>query len=204
MKNIFGFSLALVLGTALMLSFTWSDKTTGLKVGDTAPDFKLKNVDGTMVSLADFKGVEGYIVTFTCNTCPFAVMYEERLVDLHTKMAPKGFPVIAIMPNDPDVKPGDSFEAMKKNAKAKGFDFPYLMDEGQKVYPQYGASRTPEVFLLDKNMKVQYIGAIDDNPQDAAAVKVRYVEDAIGALKQGKKPDPSTTKAIGCSIKVKK
>ncbi|MCB0518044.1 MAG: thioredoxin family protein [Lewinellaceae bacterium] len=180
----------------------------GLSVGETAPDFSLKNVDGSMVSLASVKNPDGtapkgYIVTFTCNTCPYAVMYEDRIIDLHNKYAAKGWPVVAIQPNDPDVKPGDSYDEMKVRAKEKEFPFAYLFDEGQKVFPQYGATRTPHVFLLDNTRKVRYIGAIDNNPQDADAVTKRYLEDAIAALEAGKNPDPDYTKAIGCGIKTK-
>ncbi|MEY4107474.1 MAG: hypothetical protein RL181_1816 [Bacteroidota bacterium] len=194
--------ILLLTGTALWVSADLP--TGGLKVGDTAPDFRLKNVDGKMVSLKDYKKAKGFIVTFTCNTCPYSVMYEDRLVELNKKMAPKGYPVIAIQPNDPNLSSGDSFPKMQKRAKDKQFDFPYLLDEGQKVFPQYGATRTPHVFLLDKTLKVRYIGAIDDNPQDAGAVTHKYVEEAITALEAGKEPETTTTKAIGCGIKFKK
>lgn len=188
-----------------------ANKTTtdGLSVGDVATDFNLKNIDGEMVSLASIKNADGstpkgYIVTFTCNTCPYAVMYEDRLVALHEKYAPKGWPVVAIMPNDINVKPGDSPDAMKQRAEEKGFSFAYLFDDGQKVYPQYGATKTPHVFLLDNTRKVHYIGSIDNNAQDADAVTKHYLEDAIAAVEAGNEPDPDYTKAVGCSIKVKK
>ncbi len=198
LSSFFAFAgLALLLAAALPVS-------TGLKVGDKAPDFKLKNVDGRMVSLADYKDAKGYIVTFTCNTCPYAVMYEDRIIELHNKFAPKGYPVVAIQPNDPEAQPGDAFDKMQARAKEKGFPFAYLFDEGQKIYPQYGASRTPEIYLLDKNLIVRYTGAIDDNAQDASAVTTRYVENAIAALEGGKNPEPSFVKAVGCTIKVKK
>lgn len=173
----------------------------GLKVGDTAPDFHLRGVDDAYHSLADFPDARGFIVTFTCNTCPYSRLYEDRLIALHRKMAPRGWPVIAINPNDPAVQPGDSFEEMKKRAKEKGFPFLYLFDEGQKVYPQYGAERTPHVFLLDKARVVRYIGAIDDSPRNPEAVKCRYVEEAIEAIEAGRQPDPDFTRAIGCTIK---
>ena len=124
--------------------------------------------------------------------------------DRHERHAANGFPVIAINPNDPEVKEGDSFNAMKVRAKEKGFSFPYLFDAGQAVFPQYGATKTPHVYVLDKNMEVKYIGAIDDNPQDATAVGDKYVDEAVAAIKAGKNPTPATTKAIGCSIKAKK
>lgn len=179
------------------------DAVSGLKVDDIAPDFRLKNVDDRIVSLASYENVEGFIVVFTCNTCPFSVMYEGRLIDLHKTFAPNGWPVIAIQPNDPEFKPGDSFEEMKIRAAERAFPFVYLFDEGQKVVPQYGATRTPCVFLLDKNRKVRYIGAIDNNPQDRDAATRNYVADAIVAMKSGKEPDPNFTKTIGCAIKIR-
>lgn len=176
----------------------------GYEVGDKASDFSLKNVDGTMVSLADYKDIKGFIITFTCNHCPVSKMYEQRLIDLHKKYEPKGYPVIAINPNDPEIVPEDSFENMQALAKEKSYPFAYLFDEKQDVYPKYGATRTPHMFILDKDLIVKYIGAIDDNKGDASAVKVKYVEDAIQALEKGEDPNPDFTKAVGCSIKVKK
>ena len=200
MRTFLGKILLAVLTITLVSSFVPVD---GYKVGDQAADFKLKNVDGTMVSLSDYKGVKGYIVVFTCNTCPYAVMYEQRIIDLHNKYAALGYPVVAINPNDPDVKPGDDFAAMQANAKEKNFPFKYLFDEGQKVYPQFGAQRTPHVYLLDANRYVRYIGAIDNNAQDPSQVTEKYLENAIAALMAGKNPEPAETKAIGCTIKVK-
>ena len=173
----------------------------GYKIGDVATDFSLKNVDASMFSMADVKDAKGYIVVFTCNECPFAKMYEDRLIALHNEYASKGYPVIAINPN---VSPGNEREglaAMQKRAEEKDFPYVYLADEGQTIFPQYGALRTPHVFLLDKDRKVQYIGTIDDNAQSAEAVKTKYVEDAIQAMQSGKTPTPNFTKAIGCPVK---
>lgn len=178
-------------------------KVEAYKVGQQAADFTLRNIDGTQQSLVKMMGQKGAIVIFTCNTCPYAVMYEDRIIDLHTKYAPLGFPVIAINPNDPEVKEGDDFASMQTRAREKKFPFKYLMDEGQKVYPQFGATRTPHVFLLDSERYVRYIGAIDDNAQNPSEVKVKYVEKAIDALLSGNNPDPSETKSIGCTIKTK-
>ncbi|MCB9081551.1 MAG: thioredoxin family protein [Lewinellaceae bacterium] len=202
MKKVIGLWFALVAVALIGMSAVQTEP--GLAVGDTAPDFTLRNIDGKMVSLADFPDAKGFIVTFTCNTCPYAVMYEDRLIELHQKMAAKGYPVIAIQPNDPEVQPGDSFEKMQERAKEKGFPFAYLLDEGQEIYPAYGASRTPHVFLLDKSRKVRYIGAIDDNPQDETGVTRRYVEEAVAAMEAGNEPELTFTKAIGCTIKTKK
>ena len=179
----------------------------GYKIGDIATDFKLKNIDDKMVSLADYSEAKGYIIIFTCNTCPVSVAYEDRIIALDKKYKNIGFPVIAINPNDPEVQQGDSFELMKTRAKEKQFTFPYLVDEGQKIYPQYGATRTPHVYILQKEkdgLRVKYIGAIDDRSRKPSAVKTRYVENAVDALLAGKNPEITTSKAIGCSIKVKK
>lgn len=196
--------MTLSLLTGLLISLFTMNAPAALKPGDVATDFKLKNVDGKMVSLSDFKNVKGYIVVFTCNHCPYAKAYEDRLIAINDKYSKQGYPVIAINPNDPSAEPEDSFDEMKTRAKQKGFKFPYLMDEGQKIYPQYGATKTPHVFLLDSKRVVKYIGSIDDSPTDASAVKAKYLEDAIAALQAGKDIIPNVTKALGCSIKVKK
>jgi len=189
-----------VLFFLLLSSLTISAQ---LKVGDIASDFQLMNTDDKNVSLADYPNAKGFIVVFTCNHCPYAKMYEDRLIDLHKKYAAKGYPVIAINPNDPDVVPEDSPVEMKKRAKSKKFKFPYLFDAKQEVYVKYGATKTPHVFLLDKNRMVKYIGAIDDNPREEKQVKEKFLENAVSSLDMGKDPDPSVTKAIGCSIKKK-
>jgi len=179
----------------------------GLKIGDKAPDFRLKNVDGKMVSMADYPQAKGFIVIFSCNHCPFVKAYEDRMIALHQKYESKGFPVIAINSNDPEVVPEDSFDKMIERAQQKKFPFVYLFDEGQKIYPLYGATRTPHVYILSKkanDLVVEYIGTIDDNYKDASAVKEKYVENAVDALLDGKKPTVTETKAVGCSIKVKK
>lgn len=196
--------MTLSILTGMLISFLTLSAPAALKPGDVAPDFKLKNIDGKMVSLADFKNVKGYIVVFTCNHCPYAKAYEDRLIAINEKYSKMGYPVIAINPNDPAAEPEDSFDEMKIRAKEKGFKFPYLIDEGQKIYPQYGATKTPHVFLLDSKKVVKYIGSIDDSPNDASAVKAKYLEEAIASLQAGKDIIPNVTKALGCSIKVKK
>lgn len=177
----------------------------GYKIGDIATDFKLKNIDDKAISLSDYKKAKGFIVIFTCNHCPYSVAYEDRIIDLDKKYKEKGYPVIAINPNNPAKEPKDSFEMMKVRAKEKGFTFPYLFDDGQKIYPQYGATKTPHVFILNKEKGkyiVKYIGAIDDNYKEPTKVKVKYVEQAIDALLKGENPTITETKAIGCTIKV--
>jgi peroxiredoxin len=179
----------------------------GYKPGDLAQDFRLKNVDGKMVSLADMPDARGFIVIFTCNHCPYAIAYQERIIDLDRKYKVQGYPVVAINPNDPAAEPRDSFDKMVERAEEMGYTFPYLLDEGQKVYPVYGATHTPHVYILNKegkNLRVVYTGTIDNNWRDASAVTVNYIDDVIASLKEGKSPDPSTTRAIGCTIKTVK
>ena len=198
MKSI-SLTLALFLGLAL--------QAQGYKPGDVASDFTLKNIDNKMVSLADYKSAKGFIVIFTCNTCPYAVAYEDRINALNKEYAPLAYPVIAINPNDPEAAPKETFEHMQKKAADKGFTYPYLQDVGQTVYPKYGATKTPHIYILQKDKKqlvVRYIGAIDDNYKDAADVSDRYVEKAVDALLAGKPVAQATTVAVGCGIKVKK
>lgn len=183
-----------------------SQRAEGIAVGEQAPDFELKNVDGKTYSLADIKDAngnapKGYVVIFTCNTCPFAVASEQRIIDLNNKYAPQGYPVVAIQPNDPAIQPGDSFEAMQERAKDMEFPFVYLFDEKQEVYPVYGATKTPEVFLLDDDRYVKYHGAIDDSVRDPEGVEEKYLENAINALMNNETPHPPVTKAVGCGIK---
>jgi peroxiredoxin len=195
--------LATLIITSLALTSAFAQ---GYKVGDEATDFKLKNIDGKMVSLNDYKDAKGFIVIFTCNHCPYAVAYEDRIIALDKKYKALGYPVIAINPNDQEVQPQDSFELMKERAKSKGFTFPYLIDEGQKIYPQYGAQRTPHVYILKKEGKkniVKYIGAIDNNYKNANDADQKYVENALDALLKGQEPEVKSTVAIGCTIKTK-
>ena len=176
----------------------------GYDIGDVATDFKLKNIDGKQVSLSDYSTAKGFIVVFTTNHCPYAKAYENRIVALDKIYKTKGYPVIAINPNNPDKNEQDSFENMQIRAKQKGFTFPYLLDEGQKIYPQYGATKTPHVYILEKKNEeliVKYIGAIDDNYQDVNAVEEKFVENAVDELLAGEEVSVKTTKAIGCSIK---
>jgi len=176
----------------------------GYKVGDVATDFQLKNVDGSMMRMADRSDVKGYIVVFTCNHCPYSIAYEDRIIDLHNTFAPKGYPVIAINPNDSTITPDDSYSKMIQRAKDKKFPFPYVLDGTQNIAKIYGATRTPHVFVVEKQSKgfvVRYIGAIDNNAEDAKAATETYVAKAVNALLAGISPSPETVKAVGCGIK---
>ena len=212
MKNvkIIGFltGLAFLVSSFVAIGNSKNDPPTtegGYKIGDVATDFKLKNIDDKMVSLADYNDAKGFIVIFTCNHCPYSVAYEDRIISLDKDYKTKGYPVIAINPNNPASYPSDDFANMKIRAKEKGFTFPYLFDDGQKIFPQYGATKTPHVYILEKTDKgnvVKYIGAIDNNYQDASKADDTYVRKAVDALLEGKDVPVKETKAIGCSIKV--
>ena len=211
MKNKYSFTILFTLALSTIISifaFTGVDATVDrfvftYSIGDKAEDFSLKNVDGKMVSLADFTDAKGFILIFTCNTCPYSVANEDRIIELDKKYKSKGWTATMKLLFS-KVSSGDSFELMKTRAKEKGFTFPYLLDEGQTVYPKYGATRTPHVFVLEKenaDLIVRYIGAIDDSSRDPKAVKTKYVENAVDALLEGKEVGLTSTKAIGCSIK---
>lgn len=188
-------TLMLTIAMALLVTNGFSQ----VKIGDKAPDFKLLNTDGKMVALSDFTNQKGVILVFTCNHCPYAKFYEQRIIHLNDKYASKKYPVVAINPNDSVKYDVDGYSYMVE----KGYAFPYLLDN-KGVYAEYGATKTPHVFLLKntgKNFKVSYIGAIDDNPQEPKEVNEKYLEMAIKAIDEGTTPKYTTTKAIGCSIK---
>jgi peroxiredoxin len=182
-------------------------RAEGYKVGDEVQDFKLKGVDGKMVSLAENKNVKGYIVAFTCNTCPVAKAYEDRIIALNEQFASKGFPVVAIQPNDVQASPGDSYTAMQARSKAKKYPFPYLLDDTQTTTKAFGATNTPHMFVVRKDgekFRVAYIGAIDNNQGDAASASKKYVESAVNELLEGKtEVKTPSARAVGCGIKWK-
>ncbi len=170
----------------------------GVKVGDPAPDWKgIIGVDDKEHSLSDYKDAKLIVLVFTCNHCPVAKAYEDRLIALQKDYKDKGVQVIAVNVNN---IPEDRLDRMKERAKEKGFNFPYIYDSSQKMGHDYGARVTPHVFVLDSERKIAYIGAIDDN-MDPAKVKKHYLRDALDALLQGKTPPVAETKAFGCTIK---
>lgn len=189
----------------LFLTVVSVAQKSGYEVGSEVEAFRLRNVDGKQVGLADYAESKGVIVVFTCNTCPVAKAYEQRIAELDGKYRDKGFPVVAINPNDAKQSPGDSFEEMKNRAAKKGYSFPYLIDEDQSVTRAFGATRTPHLFVLQNEsgkQTVRYIGAIDNN--QGGNPDSRYVEEAVDALLKGSSPEVPFTKAVGCGIKFKK
>lgn len=196
-----------ILTCVFFLAICIKVSAQGYTVGSVVEDFRLKNVDNKMVSPADFKSAKGFIVVFTCNTCPVAKDYESRIVALNDEYASKGYPVIAINTNDPVASPGDSFAKMQERAKEKNFRFPYLVDSDQQLTKKFGAAHTPTVFILAKTNKgnvVEYTGAIDNDQDESNPSRSTFVKNAVDELISGKKPSVSKTKAVGCTVKWKK
>jgi peroxiredoxin len=190
---------AVTLAVAVLATTAWG--APKLKIGDAAPTWSgLAGVDDKQHALPDYEKAKLLVVVFTCNHCPVAVAYEDRLVGLQKDYASKGVQVVAINPNSPKKQPQDSFEKMKDRANNKRFNFPYVVDATQSVAKDYGATCTPHVFVLDKDRKIAYVGAIDDSMR-AEKVKEPYLRSALDALLEGKKPPREVTQQVGCSIK---
>ena len=173
----------------------------GVKVGEKAPTWSgLVGVDDKKHALADYADAKAVVVVFTCNHCPVAQAYQDRLVAVQKDYKDKGVQLVAVNVNNLDE---DKLEPMKKRAEEKKFNFPYLYDPTQKIGLDYGATKTPEVYLLDKERKVVYHGAIDDS-QQPEEVKTHYLREAIDAVLAGKTPPKAEATAFGCGIKYDK
>jgi peroxiredoxin len=167
-------------------------------VGDPAPKFEnLAGIDDKQHSLKDFADAKAVVVVFTCNHCPVAIAYEDRLNALQKDYADKGVKLVAINVNNMEQ---DKLPAMKERAEEKGFEFTYLYDPSQKVGRDFGAAVTPHVFLLDGNQRLAFVGPFDDN-MDESKVTKKYLRDAIDAVLAGKTPEVAEEKPFGCGIK---
>lgn len=199
MKKIKLFSLF----TIVLISLSSFVMYQTLEIGSKAPmtDVKMKDVSAKMLSLNDVKKENGLLVVFTCNTCPFVLSWEDRYNPLYNLAASKNIGVIYINSNEGKRADDDSFEEMKKHASAKSFKAPYVVDTDSKMANAFGAVTTPHIFLFNKDMKLVYRGAIDDNYKSDKDADKHYLKDAINNLSLGKSINPSETKALGCSIK---
>jgi len=169
-----------------------------LSIGDDAPQWNsIIGIDGKDHSLAQYKAAKAIVVVFTCNHCPVAKAYEDRIIALQNDYQARGVQVIAINVN---TMPADRLDKMKERAEQKGFNFPYLYDATQVSAREYGATKTPQFYLLDQKRKLAYTGALDDN-QDKSSVKESFLRDAIDAVLAGRTPAVAETKAVGCGIK---
>lgn len=201
MKKLF--LILLAASAVAIMSFA---AIQGYKPGDEVKPFSLINVDGKMISLDGNKRVKGYIIVFTCNHCPFAKLYQDRLNEINTEYAPKGMPVLAISSNDAEAVPEDGFQEMRKRAREKNYNFPYLYDSTQEVARAFGAMKTPHAFVVAKEggkWILKYSGAIDDNGAEPAKVKQRFVADAADAVLHGRLVAVTSTRSVGCGIKWK-
>lgn len=168
-----------------------------LDVGSEAPAWKeLKGIDGNDYDLEKLSNAKAVVMIFTCNHCPVAQAYEQRVVELAEEAKEKGVVVVAINANK-----GEAIEAMKQHSDQRGLSFPYLRDESQETARAYGATCTPHAFLIDQDRKIAYMGAIDDSWQNADEVKSDYLRDAINAVLDGKQPETKETKQVGCAIR---
>jgi len=187
---------------ALIASVSVAASAFGLNIGDKAPStsIKMKNVDGSEVSIADVAGKEGTLVIFSCNHCPFVKAWQDRIASIGNAAKTKGVGVIVINSNDPTSYPEDSYAEMQARAKQLGFTFPYVVDATSGVARSFDATRTPEAFLFDKDGKLVYHGAIDDS-QKADEVSKHFLQDAVDATVSGKEIPVKETKFVGCGIK---
>ncbi len=205
-----GMSMAVAAAIAAVPTAYGADAATGsnagasesepkqLGVGDPAPKWEgLVGVDDQKHSLGEHADAKAVVVIFTCNHCPVAVAYEDRIVEIASDYKDKGVDVVAINVSNLDA---DKLPAMKERAEEKGFKFDYVYDPSQDVGRAYGAAVTPHAFLLDGDRNVAYIGAIDDN-MSADKVTKHHLRDAIDAVLTGSKPETDATKPIGCGIK---
>jgi hypothetical protein len=196
------FAFAIVVGAAGALAAESAGSLVpGAKVPAAVARTKMKNVDGKMLSIADVTGKSGTLVVFTCNHCPFAKAWEQRIVELANTYSGKGIGVMLVNANDPTSHPEDGFDEMQARAKSRGMKIPYVVDDTSGVARAFGASVTPEAFLFDKAGKLAYHGTIDDNRNEPDKVKVRYLKDALDAVVAGKAPAVPETKGLGCGIK---
>lgn len=176
-------------------------QSTPLALGATAPDFALPGTDGKEYALAECRGAQCTVITFSCNHCPYVKAYDERLNDLAKRYVERGVSFLAINSNDAASYPSDSFEKMGEKVDVLGLVYPYLHDATQQVALRYGAGCTPEFFVFNSDLELVYTGRLDDNMEEPTHVTKAYVQDAIDAVLAGKLPSVQQSHPIGCSIK---
>ncbi|MBY0527210.1 MAG: thioredoxin family protein [Gemmataceae bacterium] len=203
---MFRFAVACLVaaGLAFVSPIKAGEFNKKLSIGDAAPGFNaLEGVDGKMYGLDAFKGKDVIVICVTCNHCPVAVAYEDRLIDFAKKYTSASDSKVALVAINVNNGEDDKLPKMKERAKAKGFNFPYIYDPSQKLGRAYGASVTPEFYVLDKDRKIAYMGAMDDS-QNAEKVKTNYLEAAVKSLLDGKKVEKAETRPFGCGVQYDK
>ena len=190
----------ILIGCLTILSAKELDLGSILPLGD----IKMADISGKDISLNDAKGKNGLLVIFSCNTCPWVIAWEDRYVELADTYKDKGVGIVAINSNETQFENVDSMEEMQAHAKEQGYNFYYTMDNGSKLASEFGATRTPHIYLFDNKDKLVYRGAIDDNARKPDKVENTYLADAIDNMLAGSAIDPTATKALGCAIKFAK
>ncbi len=190
---------ALIISSFTLLSFD------PLTIGSALPkaDVKLKDVCGKEISLKDAKQENGLLVMFSCNTCPFVVKNQERTKEISEYAMSKDFGVAILNSNEAYRSNVDSYADMQRYAREQNYKWNYLLDTDSEIANAFGANRTPECFLFDRNLKLIYHGAIDNNPSDAGSITRKHLQIAIDETLEGKAVSTSETKSVGCGIKRK-
>ena len=198
MKKIF--SILAPVAVAAGMAFTVADPLT---IGSKMPkaEVKMKDVSGREISMKDAAKENGVLVMFSCNTCPYVIKNQDRTNEIAAYAAKLKLGVIVLNSNEAQRSGDDSFEAMKSYAKDQKYNWSYVVDQNHEVADAFGANRTPECFLFDKNLTLVYHGAIDDNPSDAAAITRHHLKEAINELSGGKDITVKESKSVGCTIK---
>lgn len=198
MKTIFIASIA--IATAATLAFTTADP---LKIGSAMPkaDLKMQDISGKQVAMKDAKKENGLLVMFSCNTCPYVVKNQERTIAISEYALKNKIGVIILNSNEAYRGNEDSFDAMKEYAKDQQYKWNYVVDKDHEVADAFGANRTPETFLFDKNLKLVYHGAIDDSPSDVTSIKRIHLQEAINEVVAGKEVTVKESRSVGCTIK---
>jgi peroxiredoxin len=199
MKKVLFFSLVALIAGRLVAQ----QNIQSIAVGSTAPmlETMMKDVSGGEYSIKKAAGKNGTLVMFSCNTCPYVIKNQQRTKEIMAYAKANNIGVIIINSNEAQRNDADSYASMQSYAKQQGYDFPYVADNGSKVADAYGATRTPEVFLINNNGKIVYKGAIDDNPADASSVKQQFLKQAIDETVAGKPVTVKESKSVGCGIK---
>ena len=194
--------MKLILNLLTLITFI---SAAELEIGSSMPkmDHALKDISGRAMTLSDVKGDAGTLVVFSCNTCPWVIRWEDRYVSLADEYVPRGIGMIAVNSNVTRFAGDESMEEMIGHARENKYNFPYAQDPGSELAAAFGATKTPHIYLFDRNDMLVYRGAIDDNAKDALKVDAPYLANAMNAMLSGEKIDPVSTKALGCSIKYK-
>ena len=193
---------SLLLGAFSFLSFISIDE---LPIGSPMPhaDLKMKDIKGNEISLNDARKENGLLVMFSCNTCPYVIKNQQRTKDVAQNLLAQKIGVVLINSNEAQRDGDDSFDAMKEYAQQQGYQWAYVVDKESVMADAFGANRTPECFLFNKDGKLVYHGAIDDNPSDETAVGRKHLKEAVGEMLAGKNVTVTSSRSVGCTIKRK-